>query len=114
MLAHATARYVRMSPRKVAAVAAPLRRRTVADALTRLSAINRRAAIPVAKAVASAFANARQRDPALRAEDVSISKLIANQGPRWKRFRAAAFGRAAPYQKPTTHIVVELERAHGT
>ena len=106
----AIARYVRMTPRKVGYVALPLRRRTVAEALALLSATPRRAALPIAKLVASAFANAKQRHPDLREEDVIISSLIANEGPRWKRFRAAAFGRAARVLKRTTHISVELER----
>jgi len=70
MLAKAVARYVRMTPRKVGYVIAPLRKRSVADALALLSATNRRAAKPVAKLVASAFANARQRYPELREDDV--------------------------------------------
>jgi len=110
MIAKAIARYVRMTPRKVGYVAAPLRHRTVAEALVMLSSVNRRAAQPVAKLVASAFANARQRHPDLREEDAVISKLVADEGPRWKRFRAAAFGRAARILKRTTHITVELER----
>lgn len=110
MLAKAIARYVRMTPRKVGYVIAPLRRRTVAEARTLLSATNRRAAGPVAKVLASAFANARQQHPALREDDVVISMLVANEGPRLKRFRAAAFGRAARILKRTTHILVELEK----
>ncbi|MBI4342851.1 MAG: 50S ribosomal protein L22 [Candidatus Omnitrophica bacterium] len=110
MIAKAIARYVRMTPRKVGYVITPLRRQTVAQALAKLSAVNRRAAQPVTKLIASAFANARQRHPELREEDVVISKLVANEGPRWKRFRAAAFGRAARILKRTTHIVVELDK----
>ena len=110
MLAKAIARYVRMTPRKAGYVVSALRKRTVAEALTMLSATNRRAAGPVAKLVASAFANARQRYPELRETDVVISKLVADEGPRWKRFRAAAFGRAARILKRTTHITVELEK----
>ena len=110
MIAKAIARHVRMTPRKVGYVATPLRRQTVATALARLSATNRRAAKPVAKLIASAFANARQRFPELREDDVVISKLVADEGPRWKRFRAAAFGRAARIVKRTTHITVELEK----
>ena len=110
MIAKAIARHVRMTPRKVGYVATPLRQQTVADALALLAAMNRRAAKPVAKVVASAFANARQRYPELREEDVIISRLFANEGPRWKRFRAAAFGRAARILKRTTHITVELEK----
>lgn len=110
MIATATAKHVRMTPRKVGYVITPLRRQTVAQALAWLAATNRRAAKPVAKLLASAYANARQRHPQLQAEDVVISKLIANEGPRWKRFRAAAFGRASPILKRTTHITVELEQ----
>ena len=110
MLAKAIARHVRMTPRKVGYVITPLRKRTVEDALSVLAATNRRATKPVAKLIASAFANARQREPELREDQVIISKVVANEGPRWKRFRAAAFGRAARILKRTTHIVVELEK----
>ena len=110
MIAKAIARHVRMTPRKVRYVMSPLRRRTVAEALSLLSAANRRAAQPVAKLVASAFANARLRQPELREEDVVISRLTADEGPRWKRFRAAAFGRAARILKRTAHLTVELEK----
>jgi large subunit ribosomal protein L22 len=110
MIAKAIARHVRMSPRKVGYVVTPLRQRTVAEALAWLSAMNRRAAKPVAKVIASAFANARQRHPELREEHVVISRVFANEGPRMKRFRAAAFGRATRIVKRTTHITVELEK----
>jgi large subunit ribosomal protein L22 len=75
-----------------------------------LSMTNRRAAGPVAKLIASAFANAKVQQPALREEEVYISKVVADEGPRWKRFRAAAFGRAARILKRTAHITVELEK----
>lgn len=110
MLARAVAKYVRVSPRKLRYVMGPVRRRTVAEALSMLRAANRRACKPLAKAIASAFANAKQKDPALGAEHVIISRLVADGGPVWKRFRPAAFGRAAPIRKPTAHITVELDR----
>ena len=110
MLAKAIARYVPMTPRKVGYVIEPLRRRTVAEALALLSVANRRAARPLAKLVSSAFANARTQHPELREEEVVISRVFANEGPRAKRFRAAAFGRAARILKRTTHITVELEK----
>ena len=110
MLAKAIARHVRITPRKADYVISRLRQRTVADALALPSATNRRAAGPIAKVVASAFANARQRHPDIREDAVIISRAFANQGPSWKRFRAAAFGRAARILKRTTHITVELEK----
>ena len=110
MIAKAIARHVRMTPRKVGYVLTPLRQRTVAEALAMLSLTNRRAAKPIAKLLTSAFANAQAQHPEVRAEDVLISRVFANEGPRWKRFRAAAFGRASRILKRTTHITVELER----
>ena len=109
-LARAVARHVRMTPRKIDYVAVPLRQQTVASALAQLASRNRRAARPLAKLIASAFANARQQHPELREDQVVITKLTADQGPSWKRFRAAAFGRAARILKRTTHITVELDR----
>ena len=116
MVGKAIARYVRMTPRKVGYVITPLRKRTVAEALAMLSMANRRAAKPIAKLIVSAFANARVQHPTLQENEVYISKVIANEGPRWKRFRAVAFGRAARIIKRTTHITVELEKtsANGT
>ncbi len=110
MLATAKVRYLRMTPRKMGYVIAPLRLKTVADALALLSATNRRAAGPLAKLIASAFANARQNNPVLCEDEVIISKCVANEGPTWKRFRPAAFGRAAPILKRTSHVMVELEK----
>ena len=110
MLGRAIERYVRMSPRKVRYVMDPVRGRNVAQALALLSAMHRRAARAVRQAVVSAFANARQKDPTLTEETVMISRLFADGGPSWKRFRPAAFGRAVPIHKRTSHITVEIDR----
>lgn len=113
MIARAVEKYVRMSPRKIRFVMEPLRQKTVAQALVILSAANRRAAKPVAKAIVSAYANARQQDPGLGEDQVVIERLFADGGPVWKRHRAAAFGRAVMILKRTSHITVELARLNG-
>lgn len=110
VFARAIARYVRVTPRKAGFVLLPLRGRTVVEALTILSTTKRQTAKPVQKVVASAFANARVKDPTVRAEDLVVVRATADDGPRWKRFRAAAFGRAARILKRTTHITIELEK----
>ena len=112
MIARAVEKYIRMSPRKARFVIDALRLRTVADALNILAATNRRAAKPLTKAVASAFANAKQVDPTLAEHQVIISRITADGGPVWKRFRPAAFGRAVMIRKDTSHITVELDRAN--
>lgn len=103
----ATSKGVRMSPRKVSLVASLVRGRTVADALVILEHTPKRAAAPVAKAIASARANAVTNH---RADEKSlvIEHLQVTAGARIKRFRPAAMGRALPYQKRTSHIHVVL------
>ena len=113
MIARALIKYIRMSPRKVRYVIQPLRQKTVAEALIILSVTNRRAVGPIEKAIRSAFANARQKDATLAEEQVVIDRIFADGGPTWKRFRAAAFGRAVPILKRTSHLTVELERING-
>jgi large subunit ribosomal protein L22 len=94
-----------MAPRKVSLVAGLVRGRTVADALTILEHTPKRAAKPVAKAIASARANA-ENNHGLDEKNLVIENLQVTAGPRLKRYRAGARGQAKPYQKKTSHIVV--------
>jgi large subunit ribosomal protein L22 len=102
---NATIKGVSMAPRKVAIVAGLVRGRSVSDALVILSHTPRRAALPVIKAINSAKANATTNH---RVDEKSliIESLQVTAGPRLKRFRPAAMGRALPYQKKTSHIAV--------
>lgn len=104
----ATANGVRMSPRKVGVVAQLVRGRTVADALTILSHTPRRSATPVIKVINSAKANA-EYNHSYKGDSLRIVSISVTPGPRFKRFRPAAHGRALPYQLRTSHIRVELE-----
>jgi large subunit ribosomal protein L22 len=98
---------LRLSPRKVGLVASLVRGRSVADALVILAHTPKRAAKPVAKLLESAKANA-VNNHSLVADTLTISHLQVTAGPRLKRFNPAAMGRALPYQKRSSHIVVEL------
>lgn len=101
----AIARGLSMPPRKLSLVASLVRGRTVADALTILEHTPKRAARPVAKVIASAKANALNTH-GFDEKTLVIESLQVTAGPRLKRFRPAAMGRALPYQKKTTHILV--------
>jgi large subunit ribosomal protein L22 len=101
----AIARGVRLAPRKVSLVASLVRGRTVADALTILEHTPKRAARPVAKVIASAKANAVTTH-GIDGNTLIIETLQVTAGPRLKRFKPAAMGRALPFQKKTTHISV--------
>ena len=108
MAVKAIAKGVRMSPRKVAVVAALVRGRTVEDALTILSHTPRRSALPVQKVIASAKANA-EHNHNYKGDTLQITEISVTSGPRLKRYRPAAHGRALPFMRRTSHIRVVVE-----
>ncbi|HCH34756.1 MAG: 50S ribosomal protein L22 [Candidatus Saccharibacteria bacterium GW2011_GWC2_48_9] len=96
-----------LTPRKVSIVASLVRGRTVADAMVILDHTPRRSATPVRKAIASAAANATNNH-GLDGKSLVISTLSVTAGPRLKRFKPHMRGMALPFQKKTTHILVEV------
>jgi large subunit ribosomal protein L22 len=108
MAVKAVAKGVRMSPRKVGVVAALVRGRSVEDALTILSHTPRRSAMPVQKVIASAKANA-EHNHNYKPDSLQITEISVTPGPRLKRYRPAAHGRALPFQRKTSHIRVVVE-----
>ena len=96
---------LRLAPRKVSLVASLVRGRSVADALVILEHTPKRAALPLKKLIASAKANALNTHGMLE-KDLRIETLSVTAGPRLKRFRPAAHGRALPFQRKTSHVVV--------
>jgi large subunit ribosomal protein L22 len=108
MPVQAIAKGVRISPRKVSVVAALVRGRTVEDALTILEHTPRRSALAVKKVIASAQANA-DYNHGLKPATLQITQITVTPGPRLKRYRPAAHGRALPFQRRTSHIKVVVE-----
>jgi large subunit ribosomal protein L22 len=96
-----------MSPRKVRLVVNAVRGMKATAAETRLSFMSKGAALPVLKLLQSAMANA-EHNFKLDRHDLTIAKITADGGPMLKRWRARAFGRAAPIRKRTTHITLIL------
>lgn len=101
---------VAQAPRKISLVAALVRGRSVADALVILSHTPKRAALPVLKAIESARANAVNTH-GLDAKTLTISTLSTTAGTRLKRFVPASRGRALPFEKKSTNILVEVTGA---
>jgi large subunit ribosomal protein L22 len=99
---------VRISPRKVAVVAALVRGRSVDDALTILEYTPRRAAGAVSDAVKSAAANA-EHNHNFKPDSLEIVEISVTSGPRLKRFMPAARGRARRFQRKTSHIKVVVD-----
>ena len=98
---------VDQSPRKVSLVASLVRDRSVADALVILSHTPKRAAKAVSKAIESAQGNAINNH-GLDAKTLHIKTLSVTTGTRLKRFKPASRGRALPFQKKTSNILVEI------
>jgi large subunit ribosomal protein L22 len=108
MPAIAVQKGVRMSPRKVAIVAALVRGRSVDDAIPILEYTPRRAASPVKEAIKSAAANA-EHNHSYKPNTLEIVEISVMAGPRLKRFIPAARGRARRFQRKTSHIRVVVE-----
>jgi large subunit ribosomal protein L22 len=108
MSAIATSKGVRISPRKTAVVAALVRGRTVADAIVILEHTPRNAALAVKETIKSAKANA-EHNHSYKPDTLFISEISVTPGPRFKRFRPAARGRALRYQNKTSHIRVVVD-----
>lgn len=69
--------------------------------------VNKRPKEYLSKILKSAVANAKVKG--FKPEQLYISRAICNNGPVWKRFRPAAFGRATEIRKRTSHIKIELD-----
>jgi ribosomal protein L22 len=103
----ASARYVRVAPRKARLVADQVRGLTVPQATTLLEFSARGASRDIAKLIASAAANA-ENNHELVAEDLQIADIQVDEGPTLKRWRARARGRATRIEKRTSHVSVAL------
>ncbi len=107
MIAKAEAKFIRISPTKVRRVIDLIRGKDVLPAQALLINLNKRPCEYLIKILKQAIANAKVKG--FNADNLYISTIICDVGPTWKRFKAAAFGRAAPIKKRTAHIKIELE-----
>ncbi|MEX2013793.1 MAG: 50S ribosomal protein L22 [Parcubacteria group bacterium] len=104
--AKATLSNYRQSPRKVRLVARTLRGKKIEEALTLLSFIPRRSALPLQKLLASALANAK--DLAVPTEDLVVKEIRVDAGATLYRSQPRSKGMANPIRKRTSHVSVVL------
>lgn len=88
-----------------------VRNKDVLEAKSLLTALNKRPKEHLLKLLNQAIANAKVKG--FNPEQLYISRLICDVGPVWKRFKAAAFGRASSIKKRTSHIRLELDIKSG-
>jgi len=108
MISKATARYIRISPRKVRLVANLIRGKNMGEAMALLSNINKSATVYLEEVLQSAANNAKNKQPDINPQQLKITKLTVDGGPTMVRYRAASMGRASMIRKRTSHINVEL------
>ena len=100
--------YLRIAPRKVRLIADLIRGKKIEEAQSILNFATKKASSPLLKLLNQAIANAKnnfQLDPS----NLFIAKITVDEGPKYKRWRARARGRAAEIQKKTSHVTLVLE-----
>ena len=103
----ASARYVRIAPRKARLIADQVRGMHIEKARALLQFSPRGAALPIHKLIDSAAANAENNHD-LIGDEMRVASITVDEGPTLRRFRPRAMGRATPINKRTSHIRVAL------
>ena len=103
----ASARYVRIAPRKARLIADQVRGMHIEKARALLQFSPRGAAHDIHKLINSAAANAENNHD-LIGDEMRVSSITVDEGPTLRRFRPRAMGRATPINKRTSHIRVAL------
>ena len=95
-------------------VADLIRGKKVGEAYALLQYSKKRASEQIDKTLRSAVANARVKAEAdgdfIDVDELFVKQVYVDEGPRMKRLRGAAMGRAAPIQHPTSHVVIVVDR----
>jgi ribosomal protein L22 len=103
----ASAKYVRVAPRKARLVADQVRGLHIEQARALLEFSPRGAAEDIQKLINSAAANAENNHD-LVGDEMRIISITVDEGPTLRRYRPRALGRATPINKRTSHIAVAL------
>ena len=105
--------FIRMSPRKLRLVAGMIRGRGVDQAQAFLRASPRRASRVMYKLLKSALANAEsmneEKDLGLDMDQLIVKRIMVDEGPTLKRFKARAYGRASRVKRRTSRITLIVD-----
>lgn len=99
--------YLRITQQKVQPVVNMVRGKKVQQALDLLQFCERRAALPVLKAIKSAVANADAKG-GVDVDNLVVMTARVDQGPMLKRSIPRSRGMAHPRQKKMSHVTIEL------
>jgi len=110
MEARATARFVRMAPRKVRLVLDAIRGKYAGDALDMLRFTPNHASVEISKVLRSAVANAEHNFNA-DIDELKVWRIEVDTAPVLKRFGARAKGRGTRIVKRNSHITIYVADA---
>ena len=99
--------YLRITQQKVQPVVNLVRGKRIQEAMDILQFCERRAALPVLKAIKSAVANADQKGGS-DVDNLYVMTARVDQRPMMKRSRPRSRGMANPVQKKMSHVMIEL------
>ena len=105
MEAKATAKFVRVSPRKAQMSMNLIRGKNAVEAEAILKYTPNKCAEEIVKVLRSAMANA-ENNLNLAREELVVTQAYANQGPSMKRIKPRARGSADRIVKRTSHLTV--------
>ncbi|MDX2086005.1 MAG: 50S ribosomal protein L22 [Candidatus Melainabacteria bacterium] len=109
MEALASQKYILMSPRKVRRVVDVIRGKSISEAYQILRLMPYAAAPVVLKKLIDAVHNAKQLH-GLLPEHLYVSKVYADEGPVYRRFKPRAQGRIYKIKKKTTHLTIFVKK----
>ncbi|MFA5446844.1 MAG: 50S ribosomal protein L22 [Sphaerochaeta sp.] len=105
----ATAKYLMISPTKVRPVANLVRNKSYEDAVAILEAMPQKGSRLILKVLESAAANAMNLNKRIDEENLVITELQVNEGPRLKRVWPRSHGRRDILLKRMSHITVVVD-----
>lgn len=100
-------RFAKMSAQKARLIADQVRGAPVEKALQTLSFSPKASAQLIKKVLESAIANAEHNEGA-DVDELKVCRILVDEGPTMKRFRARAKGRGNQILKRTSHITVAV------
>ena len=107
MEARASAKYIRVSPRKLRRSVDLIRGRHVEDARRILTFSRLGPNRVLAKVLNLAVANAEEKQAI--PQNLVVARAWVDEGPTLKRFRPRAYGRATTIRKRTSHVTVVVQ-----
>lgn len=104
----AQAKYIRYSPFKLRPLVDVVRSKSIGHALSWLTTVPLKRAVPIRKMLESAVANAKSLQN-MQLELLRIKDIRVDQGPMYRYFKPGAMGRANVQRRRFSHMSVVLE-----